>query len=88
LENARHDLADLGNAIQYDVDPYEAARGAHAVAVLTDWDLYRSLDFKRIHAGMLLPAFVFDGRNCLDHDALVQIGFNVCGIGKVGRGLG
>jgi UDPglucose 6-dehydrogenase len=82
LGNARRDLADLGNAVQYEADPYVATHGAHAIAVLTDWDRYRGLDFARIHQTMTLPAFLFDGRNCLDHAALRKIGFHVCGIGK------
>jgi hypothetical protein len=39
----------------------EACRGAHAVAVLTEWDEFKDLDFKKIHEGMLKPAFLFDG---------------------------
>ncbi len=81
LENARRDLRDLGKAVQYEPDPYEATKGAHAIAVLTDWDIYCELDFERIHAAMIRPAFLFDGRNCLDHDLMQHIGFHVCGIG-------
>ena len=46
------------------------------------WKQYRDLDFRRIFASMEKPAFVFDGRNCLDHAALHAVGFNVCAIGK------
>ena len=62
-------------------DPYAAARGADAVAVMTDWRQYRELDWKRIYAAMRKPAFVFDGRNCLDHSALYAMGFHVYAIG-------
>ena len=82
LDNARKELADLGAAIAYEADPYAAAAGAHALAVLTDWKQFRDLDFKRIFAAMEKPAFIFDGRNCLDHAALHEIGFNVYAIGK------
>ena len=82
LANARKELADLGDAIQYAADPYAAAAGAHALAVLTDWQQYRDLDFTRIFQGMEKPAFIFDGRNCLDHAALFATGFNVFAIGK------
>ena len=82
LANARKELVDLGDAIQYEADPYAAAAGAHAIAVLTDWKQYRDLDFQRIFQGMEKPAFIFDGRNCLDHEALFKIGFNVFAIGK------
>jgi UDPglucose 6-dehydrogenase len=60
----------------------EAADGAHALAVLTEWDEFRSLDFARIHAGMHKPAFVFDGRNILPRAAMEELGFRVFAIGK------
>ncbi len=82
VDNARRDLADLGTAVQYEPDPYAAARGAHALAVLTDWRQYRSLDYARIFADMTQPAALFDGRNCLDHTALHALGFDVYAVGK------
>jgi UDPglucose 6-dehydrogenase len=60
----------------------EAAAGAHALAVLTEWDEFRTLDFPRIHAGMHKPAFVFDGRNILPRAELERLGFSVFAIGK------
>jgi UDPglucose 6-dehydrogenase len=63
-------------------DPYEAAAGAHALAVATEWDEFKTLDFARIYAGMSKPAFIFDGRNILDLAKLREIGFRVSGIGK------
>jgi UDPglucose 6-dehydrogenase len=60
----------------------EACEGAHAVAVLTEWDEFKDLDFKKIHDGMLKPAFLFDGRNILPHAKLKEIGFRVFAIGK------
>eukprot|EP00965_Chrysotila_dentata_P239365 6203059-Pleurochrysis_carterae.AAC.1 len=63
-------------------DAYDAAAGAHAILVLTEWDEFARLDFFRIFSQMEKPAFVFDGRNMLDHAALRAIGFNVIGIGK------
>jgi UDPglucose 6-dehydrogenase len=62
----------------------EASHGAHAVAVLTEWDEFRDLDFQKIHDGMLKPAFLFDGRNVLPHDKLRKIGFRLFAIGKPG----
>eukprot|EP00118_Oscarella_pearsei_P009082 m.50065 g.50065 ORF g.50065 m.50065 type:complete len:505 (+) comp34053_c0_seq2:330-1844(+) len=64
-------------------DPYVATQGAHAFAVCTEWDLFRTLDYQRIYDGMLKPAFAFDGRILLDHDRLHDIGFQVETIGKV-----
>ena len=50
--------------------------------MLTEWDVYRTLDYRRIFESMVKPAFIFDGRNILDHRALYDIGFNVFPIGK------
>ena len=63
-------------------NPYEACQGAHAIAVLTEWDEFKSYDWQKIYEGMLKPAFVFDGRNVLDQKALEQIGFVYKAIGK------
>src|SRR6266851_306437 len=83
LANARADLRDAPEGrVVFEKDPYLAARGSHALAVLTEWDLYRSLDYRAMFDSMEKPAFVFDGRNILDHEALHAIGFNVFPIGK------
>ncbi len=82
LPSARRDLGDGGPRLRFEDDPYAAAQGAHAIAVLTDWRQYRDLDYERIHANMQKPAFVFDGRNLLDAEGLHAIGFNVYSIGR------
>jgi UDPglucose 6-dehydrogenase len=61
---------------------YEAAEGAHGLAVLTEWDEFKKLDFTKIFTAMAKPACLFDGRNILDLEALRQIGFRAYGIGK------
>ena len=53
-------------------DPYEACRDAHAIAVCTEWDEFAALDWKRIYDQMLKPAFVFDGRNVLNHRFVIK----------------
>uniref|UniRef100_A0A0E0LGA2 UDP-glucose 6-dehydrogenase n=1 Tax=Oryza punctata TaxID=4537 RepID=A0A0E0LGA2_ORYPU len=63
-------------------DAYEAARGAHGVCILTEWDEFRALDYRRIHGGMEKPAFVFDGRNVVDAGELREMGFVVYCVGK------
>jgi UDPglucose 6-dehydrogenase len=61
---------------------YEAAQGAHALAVLTEWDEFKALDFAQIYAAMAKPASVFDGRNILDLAKLAALGFRTYGIGR------
>lgn len=84
LKNARNDLQMEGivGKVSYIEDPYAAVEDCHAIAVLTEWDIYRDLDFQKIYDTMTKPAFIFDGRNILDHKKLFKIGFNVYPIGK------
>jgi len=82
LKNARGDLAEAPGTARFIADPYEAAAGCHAIAVLTEWDLYRKLDYRRIYESMEKPAFLFDGRNILDHRRCFELGFNVYPLGK------
>lgn len=81
LNNAKIDLDGI-EGITYESDPYRAASGCDALAVMTEWKLYAELDYNRIYNAMAKPAFVFDGRNILDHKGLYEIGFNVFPIGR------
>lgn len=64
-------------------DPYDACKDAHAVAVLTEWDEFKTYDWERIYKNMKKPAFVFDGRRILASQELKKIGFKVYKIGTV-----
>jgi len=59
-----------------------AAYEAHAVAVMTEWDEFRDADFTAVYESMMKPAFVFDGRNILDAEKLIGLGFEIASIGK------
>jgi UDPglucose 6-dehydrogenase len=61
---------------------YEACKGSHAVAVLTEWDEFTTYDWQKIYDSMHKPAFVFDGRNILNAKELQSIGFIYNGIGS------
>jgi UDPglucose 6-dehydrogenase len=82
LESARIDLTDVADRVIFESDPYAAAQGAHAIALATEWPQFAGLDYAAIYETMTHPAFVFDGRNLLDHQTLYEIGFNVYAIGK------
>lgn len=60
----------------------EAATGAHAIAVMTEWDEFTTMDYQAVFDVMSKPAFIFDGRNILPHATLREIGFQVYAIGK------
>lgn len=89
LEKIREDLAYVGvprdlmdQHLEWTDDPCAAADQAHGLAILTEWDEFKSFDWQRIYDNMFKPAFLFDGRNLLDHAALRGIGFKVSAIGK------
>lgn len=63
-------------------DPMEAAKEAHAIAILTEWDEFKTYDWKSIHKNMLKPAFLFDGRRLLDDEKMNSLGFNFYKIGQ------
>jgi UDPglucose 6-dehydrogenase len=82
LKNARMDLGSDADNVIFEPDPYAAARDAHAIAITTEWEQFAHLDYEVIYQSMTKPAFVFDGRNMLDHQSLFEVGFNVYPIGK------
>lgn len=63
-------------------DPYEAAKDAHAIAIMTEWDEFKTYDWKKVYDGMKKPAFIFDGRNILDKEEMTKIGFEYSCIGQ------
>lgn len=70
------------NSITTFQNPYEACADAHAIAVLTEWDEFKTYDWQKIYDSMLKPAFVFDGRNLLDAEKMRAIGFVYQSIGS------
>lgn len=63
-------------------DPMEVAKDAHAIAVLTEWDEFKSYDWQSIYEKMLKPAFLFDGRRLLDKEKMDGFGFKYYKIGE------
>ncbi|GLC34216.1 UDP-glucose 6-dehydrogenase 1 [Pleodorina starrii] len=68
--------------VQVVSDAVAAAEGAHAICILTEWDQFKTLDYQAMYEKMTKPAFIFDGRNILDHAKLREIGFIVYALGK------
>jgi len=62
-------------------DPYEAARGADCLAIVTEWNEFKELDFKRLKKLMRQPLIV-DGRNIYDPDEMRRLGFRYLGVGR------
>lgn len=73
---------DTSKRVQHCSNAMNAISDSHAVAVLTEWDEFKSIDWERAYSQMRKPACIFDGRNILDHARLENIGFTVRAIGK------
>jgi UDPglucose 6-dehydrogenase len=66
---------------------YIATKDADGVCILTEWDEFKKLDFQKIYDDIKNSTFVFDGRNILECDKLLQIGFIIYSIGKTLRSM-
>lgn len=75
-EEENQELVDTFN------NPYEAVKDAHAIAIMTEWDEFKTYDWKKIYDSMKKPAFIFDGRNILNEEETTKLGFEYSGIGK------
>jgi UDPglucose 6-dehydrogenase len=62
-------------------DPYDAARGADCLAILTEWNEFKELDFKRLKK-LLRQPLIIDGRNIYDPARMRKLGFRYIGIGR------
>jgi len=83
IPNAKREFTENElSQIEFVNDPYEACSGAHAIAVMTEWKLYRELDYHKIYQRMQKPAFLFDGRSILDPVKIMEIGFQAYFIGR------
>ncbi len=74
----------ISNTFSFEVceSALEACRNSDAVIVLTEWEEFKFLDWRKIFEEMRKPAWVFDTRICLDNDALKEIGFKVWTLGS------
>lgn len=81
VETMRRVIPEDPPRLVYCSSPYDAARGAHALVVLTEWPEYRDLDLGRLAAAMEVPCLV-DGRNIFDPAAVRAAGFEYVGVGR------
>jgi UDPglucose 6-dehydrogenase len=77
----RHEAEKLLNDVTYAAGPYEAAEGADAVVVVTEWDQFRALDLPRLRAALKAPVLV-DLRNIYDASTLRGAGFTYASVGR------
>jgi UDPglucose 6-dehydrogenase len=86
-EDAIREFEDHGMQVKHEKFIFtktaeEAADGAHAIVMLTEWDEFKRYNYMNFYDKMLKPAFLFDGRNMLDHAELERIGYEVHTLGK------
>lgn len=67
--------------IEYCEDAYATAKGVDAIALLTEWDVFKELDLEKIKGLMRQPVF-FDGRNVFEPEKMAAMGFIYKGIGR------
>lgn len=67
--------------ITYCENPYEAAEGASAVILITEWNEFRFLNLERMRESMERPVF-FDGRNMYDPERMARLGFDYHSVGR------
>jgi UDPglucose 6-dehydrogenase len=75
-------LEENKSLLKVNSNPYEACNGAHAIAVLTEWDEFKGYDWKKIYDNMQKPAFIFDGRGVLNKADIEALGFTYYKIGS------
>lgn len=81
LGNAKIDLKEFKGKVEFTDNPYKSAEHADAIAIMTEWDVYKTLDYKKIYGIMRKPCSIFDGRNILDAEEIRRIGFGYFGVG-------
>ncbi len=80
-QNNARELLGSPHGTYWSADPYEAATGAHALILMTEWKSFRFLDFEKLKTLMACPAF-FDGRNQYDPAEVASKGFDYTSIGR------
>ncbi len=77
-----HSSEEIRERVKVENTAEEACKDAHAVAILTEWDEFKDLDWKAVYDDMLKPAFLFDGRRLLERKTKEELGFEFYAIGS------
>ena len=81
IEKTKSSHLFSAEAVTFANDPYQAARDADAVLVLTDWEEFAGLDIARLRSALKYPIMV-DGRNLFKPEALAAAGFTYVSVGR------
>jgi UDPglucose 6-dehydrogenase len=83
MDNARSMLPD---SVEYCEDSYDAAEGANAMIIVTEWNQFRSLDMERVRSSLKQPVVV-DLRNLYDPKRMKAQGFQYSSVGRAAEDL-
>jgi UDPglucose 6-dehydrogenase len=78
MDNAKRLLPD---GVTFSDSPYEAAEGAHAVVLVTEWNEFKYLNLERLR-GLLTRPVIFDGRNLWEPERMRRLGFEYYSVGR------
>ena len=71
----------IGDKIEFAKDEYDAAEGADALLIMTEWPVFRTPEFKKLET-LLKEKVIFDGRNLYELDNISSLGFKYYSIGR------
>jgi UDPglucose 6-dehydrogenase len=71
----------LFRGVKYCKDPYEAAQGAEAILILTEWNEFKHIDFQKLKKIVKQPVII-DGRNMYETQEMAEKGFSYHGMGR------
>jgi UDPglucose 6-dehydrogenase len=71
----------LNSRVEYAGSPYDAAQGADALLILTEWEEFAALDLQRLRSQLKYP-IIIDGRNLYDPESMAALGFTYHSIGR------
>jgi len=80
MKEAEWRLANIKDSLYFAADEYDAARDAHALIIVTEWNQFRNLDLSRIYKSLISPYFI-DLRNIYKPEEAENAGFKYFGIG-------
>jgi UDPglucose 6-dehydrogenase len=80
-EAMKHVQSKYGDKIHFAKDMYEALEHADALALITEWNVFRSPDFDKMKL-LMNQHLIFDGRNVFEHAKMKELGFNYISIGR------
>lgn len=81
VENMKRLFPESHAQVTYSEDPYQAAKNANALLIVTEWEEFHHMDWKKIKEVMANP-IVVDGRNILSPPAMRKLGFEYFSVGR------